>query len=91
VTNAAALVGTIARFQPSWMLKPTAMCSYLSEPAVSNETANRCMSIDMSGPLSDKRDGTTLNAQVTNTGLPAGKRPKKTPIFISCATDAVVS
>jgi hypothetical protein len=45
------------------------------------------MSEDMSGPLSEKPDGTTPNAQVTNTCLPAGKGPKKTPIFISGASD----
>jgi hypothetical protein len=37
----------------------------------------------MSGPLSDKPDGTTLNALVTNTCLPAGERPNKTYIFIT--------
>jgi hypothetical protein len=41
----------------------------------------------MSGPLSDKPDGTTLNAQVANTGLLAGQRPNKTPIFISGVHD----
>jgi hypothetical protein len=29
-------------------------------------------------------DGTTIRAQVANTCLPAGERPNKTPIFISC-------
>ena len=41
----------------------------------------------MSGPLSDKPDGTTPNAQVTNTCLSAGERPNKIPIFISGARD----
>jgi hypothetical protein len=46
------------------------------------------MSDDMSGPLSDKPDGTTpQHAQVNNTCLPAGQRTNKTPIFISGATD----
>jgi hypothetical protein len=46
------------------------------------------MSNDMSGPVSDMPDGTTpQHAQVTNTCLPAGQRPNKTPIFISGATD----
>jgi hypothetical protein len=36
----------------------------------------------MSGPLSDKPDGATLNAQVDNTCLPEGELPNKTPIFI---------
>jgi len=58
-----------------------------SEPAVSSGTANRLMSVDMSGPLSDKPDGTTQHAQMTNTCLPAGELPKKTPIFITGASD----
>jgi hypothetical protein len=41
----------------------------------------------MSGTLSDKPDGTTLNAQMANTGLPAGERPNKGPIFISGVHD----
>ena len=59
----------------------------MSEPAVSSETANRRMSSDMSGALSDKPDGATLNAQVANTCLPARQRPNKTPIFISGIRD----
>ena len=53
-----------------------------SESAVSNETVNRRMSSDMSGPLTDKPDGTTQNAQVANTCLSAGERPSKTPILM---------
>jgi hypothetical protein len=46
------------------------------------------MSNDMSGPLSDKPDDTTpQHAQVTNTYLPAGEHPNKTPIFISGVGD----
>jgi hypothetical protein len=41
----------------------------------------------MSGPLSDTPDGTTLNAQVTNTCVPAKERPNKTPTFISGVCD----
>jgi len=41
------------------------------------------MSSDISGPLGDKLDGTTTSAQVTNTCLPAGGLPNRTPIFIS--------
>ena len=41
----------------------------------------------MSGPLSDMPDGTTSNAQVANTCLPAGERTNKTPIFISGVSD----
>ena len=58
-----------------------------SESAVSSETVNRRMSSDMSGTLSDKPNGTTPNAQVTNTCLSEGERPNKTPIFISGARD----
>ena len=88
MTYAAALARLIALFQPSGSLKPTAMGSDLSEPAVSPKTAKRCMSSDMSGPLSDKPDGTTPHAQMTNTCLPEGERPNKTPIFITGASEA---
>ena len=46
------------------------------------------MSSDISGPLSDKSDGTTTNDQVANTCFAAGERPNKTPIFISGVRDA---
>jgi hypothetical protein len=59
---AAALAGSVAPFQPRGSLKPTAMGSDLSKPAVSSETANRRVSEDMSGSLSDKPDCTTVNA-----------------------------
>jgi len=39
------------------------------------------------GLLSDKPDGTTPYAQMTNTCLPSGERPNKTPIFITCVSD----
>jgi hypothetical protein len=42
----------------------------------------------MFGPLSDKPDGTTTYAQVTNAYLPAGEHPNKTPIFFSGVCDA---
>jgi hypothetical protein len=80
---AAVLAGPVAPFQPSGSLSSTAMDSDLSEPAVSTETANRLMSGDMFGPLSDKPVGTTTKAQMTNTCLPAGERPNKKPIFIT--------
>ena len=83
---AAVLTGSITPLQPSGSLKPTAMDSDPSEPTVSPKAANRRMSNDMSGPLSDKPDGTTISAQVTNTCLPAGECPNKTPIFISGVT-----
>ena len=85
-TYAAVSVGSVAPLQPSGSLKPTAMDSDPSESTVSSETVNRRMSSEMSGPLSDKPDGTTQNAQVT-TCLSAGERPNKTPIFISGARD----
>ena len=71
-----------------WVVKPTAMDSDPSEPAVSSEAVNRLMSSDMSGPLSDMPVGTTTHAQVTNACLPAGDRSNKTPIFISGVRDA---
>jgi hypothetical protein len=63
------------------------MDSEMSESGVSPETVKRRMSTDMSGPLSDMPDGTTIRAQVVNTCLPAGERPNKTPIFISGVRD----
>lgn len=45
--------------QPSGSLTPITRGSDLSAPAVSFETANRHMSSDMSGPLSDRPGGTT--------------------------------
>jgi hypothetical protein len=83
VTYAAVLAGPVAPFQPSGSLKPTAMGSDQSKPAVSSETDNSSMSSEMSGPLSDKPDGTTQHAQVANTCLPAGHHPNNTPIFIT--------
>jgi len=61
VTNAAVLEGPITPFQPSGSLKPTAMDSDMFEPAVSYETANRRVSIGMSGHLSNKLDCTNSN------------------------------
>jgi hypothetical protein len=65
---------------------PTAIDSDMSKSAVSSETANKRMSTDMSGPLSDIPNGATLNAQVAIC-LPARERPNMTPIFISRARD----
>ena len=53
------------------------------EPCVSSEATNSRMSSDMSGPLTDKPDGTTHHAHVVNTCPEAGDRSNKTPIFIS--------
>ena len=73
-TYAAVLDGSAAPHQSSGPLKPTAMDSDPSESAVSTEIVNRRMSSDMSGPQSDKPDGTTQNAQVANNCLSAGER-----------------
>ena len=81
MTYAAALAGSVAPFQPSGPLKPTDMDSDSFEPAASSETVSRRMSVDMSRPLSDKPDGTTTHAQVTNACLPAGERSIKTPFL----------
>jgi hypothetical protein len=62
-----------------------------SEPAVSSETGYRLMSSDMSGPLSDKPDGTTPHAQAANTCLPAGERPNKKPILLQVLVTPVPS
>ena len=67
------------------------MDSYPFEHAVSSETANGRFSSDMSRPLSDTPGGTTTNAQVANTYLPAGEHPNKTPIFISVVRDILPS
>ena len=88
VTYATVLARPVEPFQPSGSIKHTAMGLELSKPAVSSETAIRHMPSDMSGPLSDKPDGTTQHAQVANTCLPAGQRPNKTPTFISGVCDA---
>jgi hypothetical protein len=90
-TYAAVLAGPVAPFQPSGSLKPIAMDSELSESAVSPETVNMRMSSDMSGPLSDMPDGTTIRAHEGNTCLPAGERPNQTPIFISGVRDTRAS
>jgi hypothetical protein len=66
-TYAAILVGPVVPFQPGESLKPTATDSEMSESTVSHETVNRRMSGNMSGPLSDMPDGTTIRAQVANT------------------------
>ena len=87
MTYAAALAGPVSPFQPRGSLNPTAMCSDLSDTAVSSETANKCMSHNMFRPLSDKPGGTTKYAQVTKPRLPAGERPNKTPIFITEVND----
>ena len=70
VTHEAVLTGTVTPFQPSGSLKSTAIGSEPSEPAVSPEAAHRRMSSDIAGSRSDKSDGTTTSAQVTNTCLP---------------------
>jgi len=80
------LVGPVAPSQPSGLLNPTAMESDPSENGVSMETTNRCISSDMSGPLSDRTDGTIANAQEASACLPAGEL-SVWPIFISGVSD----
>jgi len=41
----------------------------------------------MSGPLSDKTDGTTAKAQEVNACLPARERPNKMPTYLSAFGD----
>jgi len=81
VVYAAVLAGSVVPPSGIGSIKPTAMESEPSEFSISTETINRRMSSDMSGPLSDKPDGTIASAQVTNIFLPAGERPKKIPHF----------
>ena len=80
-TYAAVLAGSVVPFQPSGSLKPTAMDSDPSEPAVFSEAVNMRMSSDMYGPLSDMPVFTKTQAQVTNACLPAGQRPNKPPLL----------
>jgi len=87
-TYTAVLIVAVALSQANGPLKPTAMDLDPSEPGVSTEITNSCMSSDMSGPLSDKPDGTTANAQVANACIPARQRRNKTPIFSSGVSDA---
>jgi hypothetical protein len=81
VRYAAALAESVARSQASGSFKRTAMFPDLSEYAVLSERANRCVSEDMSVPLSDKLDGTTPNVLVNNSCLPAGQRANKRAHF----------
>jgi hypothetical protein len=71
VTYAASLAGPVTPILPSG-----------SESAASSETVNRCMSSDMSGPLSDKPDGATTHAQMNNACLAAGERPITPPFLL---------
>ena len=90
-TYAAILAGSVDTLQPSGPLKPTTMDSDPSEWEVSSQKFNRRMSIDVSGPLSDKPDDTTQDAQVANTCFSAGERANKTTIFISGVRDTLPS
>ena len=91
VIYVAVLAGPVATFQPSPSLTLTAMSSELSETAVSSETANWRMFSDMSGPLSDKPNGTTPHDQVNNTCLPAGQRLNMTLILLQVSVRTVPS
>jgi hypothetical protein len=63
----------------------------LVEAAVSFETDNRQILSHMSGLLIDKPNGTTPNAHVTDTCVPAGDRPNNSPTFITGLSDAILS
>jgi hypothetical protein len=82
-TYAAITAATVATQQPSGPLMPKAKGSDPSEHAVSQETAPRRTSSDVSGPMSGVPVGTTTNAHVDSASLPAGERSNKTPIFIT--------
>ena len=90
-TYAAVLAGSVAPFQPTGRLKATAKDSDPSESDVSSQTFNSRMSSDMSRPLSDKPDGTTPNAQVTNTCLSEREHLNKTPILFKVHVTTVPS
>jgi septal ring-binding cell division protein DamX len=83
MTYAAVVAVPVALHKPSGPLTPTAKGSNPSEPAASSESAPRRISSDMSGPLSGTPDGTTPTTHVSNTCVPAGEHPNKTPIFIT--------
>ena len=71
VAAAAIAAATAAPQQPSGPLKPTAKGTDPSETVIFHEMAQRCMSFDISGPMSDMSDGTTTNDHVANSSLPA--------------------
>jgi hypothetical protein len=79
----------VASQKPSGPIKLTANGLDSSEPAVSSKTATRRMFCDMTGHLSGKPVGTTVNSYVANTCVPAGQHPNKTPIFISGVADSI--
>ena len=91
MTYAAALAVPVAPFEPSGLLKLTALDTDPSEPAVSSETVNRRISTDMSGPLSDTPDGTTTHAQVNNAYLRAGNVVIIRPFLFQVTETAVPS
>lgn len=71
-----------------WVSKPAAILSDPPEHPVTSVTGNRRMTMDVSGPLSDKSDDTTPETQVTETCLPAVKHPNKMSTFISGVREA---
>jgi hypothetical protein len=89
-TYAAVLAGPATPHHPSGSLKPRVMDSEPCEPAVSSETAIRRISNDMSGPLSDKPDGTTQHDQVT-TSLPGKSFLTRRPFLFQVLVTPVVS
>ena len=89
MTYAAALAGPVAPFEPSGLLKLTALDTDTSESAVSSETVNRRISSEMSGPLSGTPDGITTHAQVNNAYLPAGNVLIISPFLFQVSVTAV--
>jgi hypothetical protein len=87
MTYAAVVAAPVAPQKPSGLLKLTGNVLNSPEPAVSSETDTTSMSSDMYVSLSGTPIGTTKNTHVANTCVLAGKRPNKTPIFISLVTD----
>ena len=58
-----------------------------SDPAASSEAANRRLSQDLPGPLSDTPAGTTSAVSKVAAPVPARQRRNRTPNFITGVTD----
>jgi hypothetical protein len=82
-TYAAVAAAPAALHKLGGSIKSTAKGSHPSKLAASFETETERTSNDVSGPLSGMLVGTTLLAHFANPSLLAGKRPKKTPNFVS--------
>jgi hypothetical protein len=75
--------------QESDPLKSKATGSGTAEPAASSEADRRFMSLgDVSGPVNGMPAGATPDAtEDPTTGVPAGERQNKAPIYVSGVTD----